>query len=283
MLRGSRAGLFEILILWLAAKLLIDNNFSIRVNLLRLLLAACSIPIVFATYEISTQLRELRYGREGLTISYFTNYFSSQEFIASATDTVSGISYRLSFIEPTMFPMFTEQLGLNNISGLVNARTTLQSSINRLIPGKPLGNILFSEYAFGYMYNAETGVLAYAENGRVDHVGYEWSMFGISYQLFGRAGGVIFIFLFTAFLGKIVGGFRKSGRFYGCVFGVYFLTVVALWIRNLGIDNMTDAAVHGFIVLGIYAIGLSVFAGSYKTRVAPLKPPPMASCPPLSP
>ena len=252
MLQGSRSGVFESLTLLLAAKVLLEGNFVLPIRLRHLLLAVFALPVVLLSFQIPTQLREHWYDSKFTLAGHLGKVLSGETPILGDESMISDISYRLSFIEPTLFPIFAKDLDLNDVSDLVNMRTTALLSINRLIPGKPLGDILFTEYAFGYMYE-ENGVMAYSEDGRVDRVGYEWSLFGISYQLFGFYGGCLFILITTALLVKTVRVFTRRENIYGFSFGLYFLTIFIVWIRNLGIDNLVDRTVHGFAVLLIYA------------------------------
>jgi hypothetical protein len=124
-----------------------------------------------------------------------------------------------------------------------------------LVPGKPLGDILFSEYAFGYIYNAADGIVAVSADGRIDHVGYEWSMFGISYQLSGYWGGLVLIFGFSMLLARIMRHYRERGGYAGLAYSVFFSTVLAAWVRNLGFDNLIDGQTHNLILLWIYIMG----------------------------
>jgi hypothetical protein len=252
MLQGSRSGVFESLALLLAAKVLLEGNFVLLIRLRHLLLTLLALPVGLLSFQIPTQLRAHWYDSNFSIAVHLGKVLSGETPILEDETMISDISYRLSFIEPTLFPIFASDLGLNDVSDLVNPRTTALLSINRLIPGKPLGDILFTEYAFGYMYE-ENGVMAYSEDGRVDRVGYEWSVFGISYQLFGFYGGCLFILMTTALLVKTVRVFTRRENIYGFSFGLYFMTIFIVWIRNLGIDNLIDRTVHGFAVLVIYA------------------------------
>jgi len=247
-LAGSRAGIYELIILILSYKIIFEGNFYFKLNGWGLFALISLIPISLILFNVATQLRMQWYGSDHsvafIIKSALTSEFSFQELVPM----ISGISYRLSFIEPTMFPIFFQELGFYDISELVNIKTTLLSAINRVIPGKLLGDILFTEYAYGFMYEPE-GVLAYAESGRVDYVGYEWSMFGISYQLFGFLGGGMFIFGFTAFIGGIIRAFNMWGGLYGWTGSIFFMTILSIWVRNLGIDNLIDRTVHGLIFL----------------------------------
>ncbi|MDD5240757.1 MAG: hypothetical protein PHG47_03425 [Sulfuricella sp.] len=251
-LMGSRGGIYEIVIIFLSYKLIVDGNFSVKLNGWRIVALISMIPLILVAYEISTLLRASWYGNDFSVASIIDAMPSREDGFSAFTSLISAVSYRLSFFEPTMFPIFAQDVGLNEISELVNIETTLLSSINRLIPGHQFGDILFSEYAFGFIYNAKEGILAYAESGRVDHVGYEWSMFGISYQLFGFLGGGMLIFGFTALLGRIIGAFNAWGNFYGLACSFFFMAVLSIWVRNMGLDNLIDRTVHGLIVLCIY-------------------------------
>ncbi len=254
MLQGSRSGVFESLTLLLAAKVLLEGNFVLPLRQRHLMLSLIALPVVLLSFQIPTQLREHWYDSKFSLAEHLGDILSGKTPVLGDETMILDISYRLSFIEPTLFPIFATDLDLNDVSDLVNPRTTALSSVNRLIPGKPLGDILFTEYAFGFIYNAQDGVLAYSENGRVDRVGYEWSMFGISYQLFGFYGGCVFIFLVTALLVKLIKVLAASKSIYGVSFGLYFMTIFIVWIRNLGIDNLIDRTAHGFAVLLIYAV-----------------------------
>jgi hypothetical protein len=250
-LSGSRSGIFEIIILLLSYKLIIDGNFSIKLSGWRIVLLIFLVPLSLVVYQISTQLRAHWYGADLSIASAIDSSLAPENDVLAFKTLISGVSYRLSFLEPTMFPIFAQDLGLNDVTELVNVNTTLLSSINRLIPGKPLGDILFTEYAYGYIYNAQEGVLAYAESGRVDHVSYEWTIFGIAYQLFGFLGGVMFIFGLTALLARIIRKFNRRSDFYGLSCSIFFMGILSVWVRNLGIDNLIDRTAHGLVILFI--------------------------------
>lgn len=253
-LQGSRGGVFEILTLLIAGKVLVDGNFFITIKVRQLIFLLLAPPLALLTFQIPTQLRNNWYDSSFSLSNYFIDIVTGNGEPLIDEQTVSNISYRLSFLEPTMFPMYGEDLGLNEVSALVNVRTTALSSANRLIPGKPFGDILFTEYAFGFIYEEFDGVLAYSSDGRVDRVGYEWTMYGISYQLFGKIGGVIFIFLATAFLVQIIRFFLEWRNLYGVAFGIFWASILIVWIRNLGLDNLIDRAAHGFVIVIFYAV-----------------------------
>jgi hypothetical protein len=253
--RGSRSGVFEIVTFLLGAKIIVDNDFTIRINLTRTILSGAVIAVSILGYILATNMRGRWYGEDAPAFLSTNNLNGNGASVSPWRDLASGISYRLSFLEPTLFPAFAEKLELNDVSGLVNVRTTVLSSINRLVPGKPFGDILFSEYAYGYIYNATSGVLVVSADGRIDHVGYEWSMFGISYQLFGYVGGVLFIFGFSALLACIMRQCRDWGGYVALAYGVFLSTVLAAWVRTLGLDNLIDGAAHNLILLLIYVVG----------------------------
>jgi hypothetical protein len=161
---------------------------------------------------------------------------------------IINLSYRVSFLEPTIFTIFTDELYLNNIDELVNIKTTFFSSLNRLIPGKPFGQILYHEYAYGFMYEVD-GVRAYSDDGREDFVGYEWSIFGISYKLFGFIGGLIFTYFITRLLTIIIFYFRKKQSNLNLSIALYMISILVIMVKNFGIDNLIDRTVHGLIFL----------------------------------
>lgn len=260
LLSGSRGGIYEIIILILSYKLIVEGDFMIRMSGWRLALLLGVVPVSLVGYWVATQLRAYWYGADQSIFTAFDTLLSSGDGILALENLVSDISHRLSFLEPTMCPIFFQELGLGDVSELVNIKTTVLSSINRLIPGKPLGDILFTEYAYGFIYEPQGGVLAYSESGRIDHVGYEWTIFGIAYQLLGFPAGIILIFGLTALLARIVQAFNKLGNFYGLSCSIFFMGILSVWIRNLGIDNLVDRTVHGFILL------LVNFAGFWLAR-----------------
>ena len=258
-LRGSRSGFFEIVTILVGAKIIADNDFVMRINLTKAALAMAVVAVSIVGYILASDLRGRWYDHDFRANLSSETFLRGNGAISSGTDLLSEISYRLSFIEPTLFPAYAEELELNDVSHLVNTRTTMLSSINRLVPGKPFGDILFSEYAFGYIYNPVDGIVAVSADGRVDHVGYEWSMFGISYQLFGFCGGVVFIFGLSALLARIMRHFRGRGGFSSLAYSVFFSIVLAAWIRTLGLDNLIDGTMHDLILLCLYVMGFRCF------------------------
>lgn len=272
-LMGSRGGLYEIAILLLSYKIIFRGNFEFKLNGQRILALVGLIPFALFIYRVSSQLRVLWYGGDLSVASVIWLGIESGINFTEISPFLSEVSYRLSFFEPTMFPIFFDELGLNEVSGLVNIGTTFFSSLNRLIPGKPFGEILFTEYAFGFFYDPQ-GILAYSESGRVDYTGYEWSMFGISYQLFGFLGGGLFILAFTALIARFIRIFNSLGGFYGLTCSIFAMGVLSVWIRNLGIDNLIDRSVHGLVVLGLYMVlfwGVMKFRGPYYSKLCRIK------------
>jgi hypothetical protein len=256
-LEGSRGYLFYIVAALLAAKITVDGNFYFKFTRRHLVGIALLIPLTFVTFASAGLLRGLWYGNTVDVLSGFDILITSGDFGSLVVGGISEISRRLSYVEPTIFVLSHADLGLYDVADLVNIKTTVLSSINRLIPGKPLGGILFTEYAFGYIFRPE-GVQVVAESGRVDNIGYEWTMYGISYQLFGFLGGGLFIFGFTALLARIIRVIKGWGNLNGFALSTFFVYTLIAWVGNLGLDNLVDRTVHQVIVLCIYIVGYSI-------------------------
>ena len=252
---GSRSGLYEIIFLMISCHILFNGNEKILISKKYYLISIIFIFIMFLSYVIGTELRQNWYGNSLSMTELLENIFSYRFYQDNLKQNIINLSYRISFLEPTIFTIFTDELNLKNIDELVNIKTTFISSLNRLIPGKPFGDILYHEYAYGFMYEAN-GVRAYSDDGRVDFVGYEWSIFGISYKLFGFIGGLIFTYFITKLLTIIIYHWRKKQSILSLSIALYMMSILVILIKNFGIDNLIDRTIHGLFFL---IINFSIF------------------------
>jgi len=256
---GSRSVLLDIIIILLYFSIIIYGDFVLNVRLRHLFLLLIA-PLSIAVFFFVGAIRTVQFS--ALNISFFDmiNIVSQMDFSEFDLKTiVTDISYRVSFFESLFFPMYGTDVGFYDISAIVNYKTAFLSSLNRIIPWKILGNILFLEYAFQYYMNYETTSVI-TESGRVDNIGYLWTMFGMSYQLFGYAGGILFIFLFTSAIAFLIKLSKKMRSFEGCVYGMLSLYVLDMWVKNVGIDNLIDRSFHLAVILLIYNSVLKILS-----------------------
>ena len=237
-LTGSRAAVYEVFIMVIAAFPTHSGEFKVKVSVERIAIVAVLMLLVPKTFNYSTNLRVDRYE-------------SGMSYEMGASPVFEQISRRLSILENTMFPLCVKEMGLFDVSDVVNGESTLLASINRIIPGKILGTTLFSEFAYCRFWR-QGGCIAYDVLGRTDYVAYEWGMWGIGYQLFGYLGGLGFIFLFTLLLSYVSQKFRNMGT-------VSSLCLVALgdyamqfWVKNLGMDSFAQRFFTFYFLMMVY-------------------------------
>ena len=246
LLLGSRGGMFFYLIAWLAVKLVLHGDFHIKVNLRGLVIAALILSALVAAFYVSTIFRTFRYSEINWEAIY--DVFSDSATVAAVFETaLKDISYRVSAIEAVNFTISNRELSLIDVSDIVNVKSTIINTIERIIPGRQFDNVIFSEFAYGYMLRPE-GVFSVLEDGQEDPVGYEWNMFGISYQLFGVAG-VVFIFLFTALIARLIRKSSSMNGLYGLAWSALFSWLLLAWTQNLGLDNLFGRTFLIFISL----------------------------------
>lgn len=235
LLLGSRGGLFFSLMALASVKLVMDGNFRIRIDLRKLVWLALVFVFLVIVFYLSMIFRSFRYS--DINWSAILDVFSDSENVTAIIETaLKDISYRLSAIEAVNFTVTHDELPLYDVSGLVNLQTTILNTIERVVPGRQFDNLIFSEFAYGYMFRPE-GVFTILEDGQEDPIGYEWNMYGISYQLFG-VSGVLFIFLFTAGVARLIRKLRKKGDHLGVVWPALFTWLLLAWTQNLGLDNL---------------------------------------------
>lgn len=243
---GSRAAAYEALVLYLALISTVQNKFPVTVSVKRvfaLLLLIAATPILF---DFATSLRGSRYTAS--TVNFYS--------LDSYHPVFQHISRRVSLVESTMFPLSVEDMRMNDVSELVNVETTVQSTINRLVPGKPFGRMLGSEYLWCYLIRKD-GCYIFESLERTDVVGFEWGMYGIGYQLFGYTGGQAFIFV-SCFLIAFFAQMVRQMQTWGAL-SVYCLANYALqfWVKNLGVDNWFDRFAHQYFLMGLYLVVIS--------------------------
>lgn len=264
-LTGSRGAIYEITMLLLYFGIFMYGNFTVKVKLRYIFFLLLLAPLAIYFYFLIDVIRRIQFSASH--ISFFDVINAVSQFDLSQFDLkkiITDLSYRLSFFEQLFYPMHATDIGYHNISEIVNFKTAFLSSLNRIIPGHIFGNILFFEYAFPFFWSGGP-VYNIAESGRIDYVGYAWTMFGMSYQLFGYGGGIVFIFLFTAVIAFFTKLSKKMSSFEGCCYGVLSLYALDFWIRNFGIDNLIDRCFHLAAILFIYISALK-FIG-IKSRV----------------
>jgi hypothetical protein len=233
-------------------KIFFEGKFSMKASPWLLILASALIPASMLAYFAATELRELQWMGGGVSLGSAVELLRTLDFEQIDYEKLlSAISYRLSLVEPVLYSMFAPLRG-RDISDLVNFQTSLISSINRLIPGKPFGDVLFTEYAYGFFYTNE-GVL-FLDN----YSGYEWGMYAISYQLFGYAGGLAFIFLMSALLAYFIRRAMPATSFLRGALGIFAVYTLQNWVKNFGLDNLVDRTVHRLVILVFYVMALQI-------------------------
>lgn len=268
-LTGSRGVSLDIIMVLLYSGIFIYGNFVLNIRLRHLFLLLIA-PLVIAVFFLIGEIRVVQFSASNISFYDIINIVSQIDFSRFDIRMVAtNIAYRVTFFEPLFFPMYGTDVGFYDISAIVNYKTAFLSSLNRIIPGKIFGDILFLEYAFPYYMSYEpTSIIT--ESGRVDNIGYLWTMFGMSYQLFGYAGGILFIFLFTAAIAFLIKLSKRIRSFEGYSYGILSLNVLDMWVKNYGIDNLIDRFFHLAVILLIYNTALKFIAG--KGRMLHEKP-----------
>ncbi|NLW91119.1 MAG: hypothetical protein GXY34_05920 [Syntrophomonadaceae bacterium] len=250
---GSRAGIFEAFIIYLCSLLYFYGDAKIPIRMRQIFIIPLLLVLLLFTIQYSTYLRDKQ---------WFNSSISYNDYVSTSYDNVlaasSGLSYRLSLVEPLYAAMFPPR---HDISNIINWKTTIISSVNRIIPGKPFGNIMYHEYAYSMLW------LVIPEMQGDNYIGYEWGMFGISWQLFG-IWSTVFIFLFSYLLARLVSLFTVRGTAWSNVYGLLFCYANYIWVRNLGIDNFMDRFSKMIILLIINQLAFYVLKGfTVKTKI----------------
>lgn len=261
--QGSRSGLFEVAILCLIFNIVRKGNFRIRLSIGKMILVLFSIPLSITTYLYASSLRvfQREYGDisfNSLIENYYVMISTMKELPLS--DIVSTISYRINSLEQVFRVMYGKNIGLYDISNMVNLKTTLLSSLDRMVPGKLFEGIVRSEYAFGFMFQPG-GVIDTVPGKSTNYVGYEWNAFGISYQLFGYWGAIIFVFVISALFGYLTNYLIKKRNLWGYSYGIFCVYSYHMWIINYGIDNLIDKIWSLLITMTFYLVCIEIFRG----------------------
>lgn len=259
--QGSRSGLFEVVILYLVFNIAHKGNFKVRLSMGRLLLVLLSVPLSIITYIYASSLRVFQWEYGDISLNSFIENYSvminTMEEI-SLPDIVSTISYRLNSLRPIFCVMHGKNLGMYDISNMVNLKTTLLSSLDRMVPGKLFEGIIPSEYAFGFMFRPG-GVIANVTGDSINYVGYEWNAFGISYQIFGYWGGIVFIFLMSVLFGYLTNFLLRKHNLWGYSYGILCVYSYYMWTANVGIDNLVDRTWSSFITMTFFLFCVEIF------------------------
>ncbi len=256
---GTRSGVLEVILPIVGTYFLFKDTLRFRFTILQFslsLFALLALPILF---HAATNFRAL---------TWYTQTESSEELKATPEILVQMASERASLIEATLRPLFANELEYYDISGLVNLKTTILSTINRVIPGHLLGDILYSEFAYSYLISSE-GHIALDSMERVDYNSYEWGMWGINYQLFGYFGGLFAIYVFS-FLFSLAIQILKHRATYGSLCVASLLTFeVSCFVRTLGLDNFGNRFGNQIVLLIGY---LWLFRATESINTAPSLP-----------
>lgn len=274
-LKGNRGGMFELTLMFLCYEIFFFGDVSWRIKPKTFLMSAVLIPLSLGAaallFNCATTLRKTQWNSKDMSFAALmevVNSSMSQEvdYEKSLTD----ISERLSLLEPTYYSMYAVQEGYNDISDLVNIKTTVIASLNRMIPGKPFGEILPAQFAYGFIYR-DGGVKYEDASGKINYAGYEWGLYGISYQLFSFAGGLAFIFAMTALLCFWIGRMRSELSFERACYGMFAMFTLQMWIKNFGIEDLVDGTWWFLVVLVLY---LAIYKKLWKRpRRLGAKPP----------
>ncbi len=224
------------------------------------ILILLSVPLSIISYIYASSLRVFQWEYSDISLNSFIENCSvtiNTMKELSLPDIVSTISYRLNSLMPVFYVMHGKNVGMYDISNMVNLKTTLLSSLDRMVPGKLFEGILFSEYAFGFMFRP-CGVIANVAGNSINYVGYEWNAFGISYQIFGYWGGIVFIFLMSALFGYLTNFLIKKGGLWGCSYGILCVYSYYMWINNYGIDNLVDKIWSMLITMTFYLVYIEI-------------------------
>ncbi len=257
-LSGSRSSTFEGVLVVIAFWVIFWGNSPVRVPKVYLVATGALFLLSIAVWPLVTAFRELVwYGDRdilsSIPVAFEAAYSTKQQGVL---EKLAPISQRVSLIESTVYPLYAEELGFGGISDLVNLETVTWGTLSRVLPGNIFGEYLFGEYAFGY-FLGRSGV-RYDSSKLVNFVGYEWGMFGISYQVFGYLGGLVAIFVVTGTIAAMVRVFRSRPEPWAHLISLFFCYTMNSWVHNLGFDNLIDRTVRtGFVIL-IYAVLLGV-------------------------
>lgn len=263
---ASRGGLYMVAIMALCYAVFFFGNVSWRTPPLKIISTVLLAPILFGLslwmFNSANELRIHQWGQHDMSFTTLVDCLAPPaaedlEFL------LKHISYRVSLVEPLYYVMNGVDNGYHDISHLVNVKTALLSSLDRMIPGRQFEGLIKSEFAIGFIYNIN-GILSYShETGAEGFVGYEWGFYGISYQLFSTLGGCIFVFLFTALIAFFFAKCRSGLTFKKASLGMLVIFVLHNWIRCLGLDNLADGTWWTLVIMLLY---LELFNTAFKPK-----------------
>lgn len=262
-LMGSRGTTLFILLLWFSSRLILDGNFKAQVNLKNIAISFCVILLLAFLFFFALIFRALRYTENIDLESAFSSIAASTDLHSVLMGMISDISYRLSAIESVNFVVSWQEYGLRDVSNLINFETSILNAVERIIPGSQFDRRIFSEFAYGFMFYSD-GVVAISDDGRLDLTGYEWNIFGLSYQLFGGYGGVLFIFISFLFLGYSIRKFISIGGIYGVGYAIFLTWSLNAWVQNLGFDNFVARTVLQFLSLTLSVFIVTNFVPKFQ-------------------
>lgn len=253
--QGSKAAIFQIMILLLLYFVAFERDKIIKVNLKFLIwcfvLATTSIVIFYL----------IDYVR------FFVWYHASDELVKVASDEetfikimnyIDLISRRLTIFDDAMKVTNWEILGFVDIRDLVNVSTALKMSLDALIPSSVFPDLLKSQYALSVMLKNPPMIV----NGVESYSGYWWGFYGYHHFVFGFWPGLMvmvsFLILNIIFI-RMVLNFAPSTFKLGFFFTFvpsFFFDYVGFFgyehISGMYVYNLLLWIANFLIIYGVY-------------------------------
>ena len=226
-LSGSRAGLYDGLIIIVICILAYCPRLEFRLSIKYLGLLATAIILAPLTFIAGDLMRFVTW-KPDRTLELFSEYsLSSVLGIFSISDLLMVISRRLSLIDPMLF-IFNEK-SFCLVSDYLNLSTMWQSAVNRVVPGSIFPYVIESERVFAILFGGRE------ESSVVAHFHADlYSSFGMAYLLFGSVFGLLCVFLSSVIFSYFCNIFRSNRKHYLAL----TLFVFYFWLLNFGIDNL---------------------------------------------
>lgn len=249
-LSGSRAGFFTLGVLVFIYLTIKHGDFVIGRKHVSLLGAALLISIVM--FPVATLIRGAwTTASERGSLSSVTTDIWDQD---TAADTGFGSlllsqSDRVNGLDPLL--IIVRQKDVNSQVQYVNIEQTVKSTVNVLVPSAILGRKPFP----GVMPASRLFTLIY--RGRSEdqiNTNYQtdmWTLWGISYALFGWSGGIAVIFI-VSFIAAVV--YKRLGQMdtkYSLLLRVWWIFSIFYLLLSYGFDTTTMTAVDILLQGGI--------------------------------
>lgn len=248
-IQGSKAGIFELLIIILMYFSLFNNKKVIKVNFKFAVVTALLVAVSILIFSVIAYIQFIYWHGAG------DEYVAAESIIKDpfirVINSLDEISRRLSIIEDAIKVMNYQQFGFKDISAYHNLTTAYQLAVDALIPSTLYPDLLKSQYALALMIGNDPII----RDGVKVYAGYWWGFYGYHHFLFGLYPGMavmsVFLILNVCFIRLV---FKFSTHSFKLAF--FFTFVPGFFFNYIGFFGYEH-------ILGMYVYNMVLWTANY--------------------